>query len=495
MKKNPVVSIVIPCLNRAHFLVPTIESILQQDYPYIECIVKDGVSTDGTIEILKSYGDKIRWVSEPDYSHTDAINRGWWISTGDILAWLNADDKYATHSTVSKAVKYLNDNPDVDVIYGDYAFINEKGEVISEIAQPLEYDLVHAVKYCDHVIPQAASFMRRSILEKVNWLDPEFVNCKDHELWLRIAMVGTIKYAPFFGAYICQGNGLSQRTDVVEGKVNLTKKFFSQPNLPPPFNSKKFKRRALSNAYLAGGIFVWYGSKQFRLFLPSLLYAIIINPWNFPYILEKLSIHVFPYIFPKPVNKFLSFGITCLRMTRSSLRKKHKPSDVIYVVSTPFIFVIKLLSYLIKGMLNSIRVYMVSNLPLPIRKQIRKIRYSLSKEYNPSDIIYLAIKPFIYAKNLLIYAIKSILNNIRIFLVKNLPLPVRKVIRKIRYSLTKEYNFPDIKYLIIKPFIYTIKMLVLVIKGILYNIRIFLVKNLPLPVRKVIRKIRRKFNW
>ena len=74
---NPLVSIVIPCLNRAHYLIPTIESILQQDYAYIECIVVDGGSNDGSIGILKSYGERIKWISEPDNGHADAINKGW----------------------------------------------------------------------------------------------------------------------------------------------------------------------------------------------------------------------------------------------------------------------------------------------------------------------------------------------------------------------------------------------------------------------------------
>lgn len=72
----PTVSVVVPILNRARFLVPTLESILQQDYPRVECIVVDGGSTDGTVDILKRYGHRIRWVSEPDEGHADAINKG-----------------------------------------------------------------------------------------------------------------------------------------------------------------------------------------------------------------------------------------------------------------------------------------------------------------------------------------------------------------------------------------------------------------------------------
>ena len=72
---NEVVSVVVPCLNRSHFLRPTIESILKQDYPHIECIVVDGGSTDDTMKILKEYGERIRWISEPAHHSAFVVPR------------------------------------------------------------------------------------------------------------------------------------------------------------------------------------------------------------------------------------------------------------------------------------------------------------------------------------------------------------------------------------------------------------------------------------
>jgi len=285
---NPFVSVIIPCLNRAHYLVPTLESILQQDYPYIECIVVDGGSTDGTVEKLRQYGNRIKWVSEPDKGHTDAINKGWRMSKGEILAWLNADDLYVVPDAISKVVAYLQKNPQVDVVYGGFSWISEDGEIISDVIKPGEWDLVSAVKYCHYTIPQAASFMRRSILEKVGWLDAEFGNGKDHELWLRIGMVGTIKYEPIHIAYERDCTGLSQRVDMGESKVRVTEKFFRQPNLPAPFDSPRFKRRALSNSYLVGSRYIWRGTKRIRLTLPYVIRAFTIDPLNGPFIITEL---------------------------------------------------------------------------------------------------------------------------------------------------------------------------------------------------------------
>jgi len=285
---SPLVSVVIPCLNRAHYLVPTLESILKQDYQPIECIVVDGGSTDGTIEILRHYGNRIKWVSESDKGHADAINKGWRMSKGEILAWLNADDLYVIPDAVGKAVRYLQKNLRVDVVYGDYSEISKDGEVIRNIVKPREWKLVSAVKYCHYTIPQATSFMRRSILEKVGWLDGEFGNGKDHELWLRIGRVGTIKYAPFQLASIRNCRGLSQRPDMGEAKVRVTEKFFRQPDLPEPFNSARFKRRSLSNSFLIGSQYIWNGTKQVKPTMHYLMKALIVDPLNWAFIMAEL---------------------------------------------------------------------------------------------------------------------------------------------------------------------------------------------------------------
>ncbi len=286
----PLVSVVIPCLNRADYLVPTIESVLQQDYPNIDCLVVDGGSTDDTLDILRRYDGRIKWISEPDKGPPDAINKGWRICNGEILAWLNADDLWAP-GAVNKAVSYLKKHPEIDVVYGDCGIIDQHGDLV-KIVRVREWDLEYAVKYCDYIIYQAASFMRRSILQRVGWLYPKL--CHDHELWLRISLAGgNLQHLRFHlaDARDHQGN-LGSRSDlVVPLKLDLTRGFFARPNLPPYLSG--LRDRAMSNSYLRGIDYVLGDRLSWHQYWPRIFgltwQAIWADPSNLLRILKRFS--------------------------------------------------------------------------------------------------------------------------------------------------------------------------------------------------------------
>jgi|ERR1017187_4434597 glycosyltransferase involved in cell wall biosynthesis len=127
----PRISIVTPSYNQTSFIEEALQSVKDQRYPFLEHIVVDGASTDRTVSILQEYSQRpgwqhLRWVSEPDQGQSDALNKGFRMAKGDIIGWLNSDDRYrrACCETISKARAKF---PEVDILYGDYSYINEEG--------------------------------------------------------------------------------------------------------------------------------------------------------------------------------------------------------------------------------------------------------------------------------------------------------------------------------------------------------------------------------
>ena len=190
----PLVSIVTPSFNQAPYLEETIRSVLEQDYPRIEYMIVDGGSTDRSISIIEKYADKLAWwVSEVDRGQTDAINKGFGRANGQILAWINSDDTYQL-GAVSAAVKYLQEHPEVGMVYADCNFIDEGGHVIGKFGaaqtdyKRLRQGYVH--------IPQQTMLFRAGLWHALGPLDPSFYFAMDYDLWVRIAAHTEIKYLP-----------------------------------------------------------------------------------------------------------------------------------------------------------------------------------------------------------------------------------------------------------------------------------------------------------
>lgn len=191
---NPLVTIITPSFNQAPYLEDTILSVLTQDYPNIEYFIVDGGSTDGSLEIIKKYANQISgWVSEPDKGQTDAINKGFSMANGEVLAWINSDDTYYPHA-VKEAVDFLRSHPEVGLVYGDTNFIDSNGRIIGRFnAQQTSY---RRLRRGGVYIPQQSSFFLADIWKEVGPLDPDFYFAMDYDLWVRIAKEREIAYVP-----------------------------------------------------------------------------------------------------------------------------------------------------------------------------------------------------------------------------------------------------------------------------------------------------------
>ena len=138
-----------------------------------------------TVEVLRGYGNKLRFLSEKDKGPSDAAYKGFAMGTGEIFAWLNADDIYYP-GAIRAAVEYLEAHPEIDVVYGDGNWIDDDGSVIS--AYPtLDFDARILQRDC--FICQPSAFMRASAYRKCS-LDPDWNFSFDYDLWIRMAKAG-----------------------------------------------------------------------------------------------------------------------------------------------------------------------------------------------------------------------------------------------------------------------------------------------------------------
>lgn len=194
LSTQPLVTIVTPSFNQVDFLEETIRSVLAQSYPRLEYLIVDGGSSDGSIEIIQKYAHKLAgWVSEPDHGQTDAINKGFGLAHGEILAWLNSDDTYQPQA-VAEAVEYLQEHPEAGMVYGDANLVDATGRVIGRFpARQTDY---HRLRGGYVHIPQQAAFFRASLWRQVGPLDPTFFFAMDYDLWVRLAKVSTLRYVP-----------------------------------------------------------------------------------------------------------------------------------------------------------------------------------------------------------------------------------------------------------------------------------------------------------
>jgi len=211
-KPLPKVSIVTPSFNQAPFLEQTLRSVLEQDYPNLEYIVIDGGSSDGSLEIIQKYADRLAyWQSQPDQGQTDAINQGFARASGEILAWLNSDDLLLP-GAVSVAVRALHEHPEAAMVYGDALLINAEGKTIGKFPaaqtdyRKLRRGYVH--------IPQQASFFRADLWRQVAPLDVSFYFAMDYDLWVRLAALAPLVYVPeLWAAFRLHGEAKSIAAD------------------------------------------------------------------------------------------------------------------------------------------------------------------------------------------------------------------------------------------------------------------------------------------
>jgi glycosyltransferase involved in cell wall biosynthesis len=186
----PRLTVITPTLNQAAFIERTITSVLDQGYEDLEYLVVDGGSTDGTIEIIKRYADRIAWwVSEPDDGQTDALNKALSRATGDVVAFINSDDHYLP-GAFAAAMRTLEEHPDAWWATGAARFVDADGrtEAVWHARRPPRHR--HLWLLLPWSAPQPSTFWRRRVFDELGPFRRDMHYVFDTEFALRLAYAG-----------------------------------------------------------------------------------------------------------------------------------------------------------------------------------------------------------------------------------------------------------------------------------------------------------------
>ena len=185
MSRPPLVSVLTPSYNQGRWLPDNLRSVAAQSYPNIEHVVMDGASSDESVSVLQAAGGGVLWQSEPDNGQSDAINRAFDRSSGDIIGWLNSDDAYFTRDVVAEVVRTFESHPSVGLVYGHAARVDAAGDLLYVLWTPPNGRRLLRMGY--NPIRQPAAFIRRSAVKRDFFVDPAFDFMMDRELWLYLS--------------------------------------------------------------------------------------------------------------------------------------------------------------------------------------------------------------------------------------------------------------------------------------------------------------------
>ena len=178
------ISIVTPSFNQAPFLEKTIQSVLNQEYSNLEYLIMDGGSSDGSVDIIRRYADRLAyWRSGPDDGQADAIHRGFELASGDILGWVNSDDVLLP-GALSKVAHVFDTQPDCHLLIGNSLRIDAQDNIVGKVwAYPLDFN---RILFWGTGFDQPASFWKRALYFEVGGLNTSMQFCFDYDLYLRM---------------------------------------------------------------------------------------------------------------------------------------------------------------------------------------------------------------------------------------------------------------------------------------------------------------------
>jgi glycosyltransferase involved in cell wall biosynthesis len=188
VRRNPLVSIVIPVYNQVDYIFDTLTSVSKQDYPNLECIVVDDGSTDGSGDIVSQFGSEIRFIRQENAGQAAAINTGWRAASGEILGYVSSDDLLDSNA-ISAIVNEISRNDGLSVCFPKYRLIDQNGSVIKEMQIGFSGFIGMLENFTCPIGPGA--LFDRSLFDMFGGWDSRFRQMPDLEFWIRMGEKAT----------------------------------------------------------------------------------------------------------------------------------------------------------------------------------------------------------------------------------------------------------------------------------------------------------------
>lgn len=189
--QSPRISVIIPSWNSGTHLREALTSALDQVPPPHEVVVQDGGSTDATLDILRSFGRRVSWISASDAGQADALNKALARTSGDVVIWLNADDTLRPGALAAASAAFESD-PGLAFAYGDFDIINGSGALVRAYQSSL-YSWTRVYEQGCYIF-SGSVFVRRHALLAVGGFDPSLRACMDFDLLLRLGDAGSSRH-------------------------------------------------------------------------------------------------------------------------------------------------------------------------------------------------------------------------------------------------------------------------------------------------------------
>jgi glycosyltransferase involved in cell wall biosynthesis len=226
MSRNPLVSVIIPAYNAQKYIKSAIESVLEQSYQPVECIVVDDGSTDDTAAIVKSYSDKVKYVYQDNAERSAARNKGLYHASGEYISFLDADDFFDKYKT-EKQMEIFHNDQSIDLVFSKPIVFNESRNDYARLDLRLTNGQLSKRIFFGNFIYTSSYIVKKTAINKIDGFNTNYSHAEDWEFLLRLALTGSVFYFldEYLSYYRVHGtNTISNQLVMYESCYNIAQK-------------------------------------------------------------------------------------------------------------------------------------------------------------------------------------------------------------------------------------------------------------------------------